>query len=304
MITLNSERGLVDIASWEDVLQLPGFRKDVDPLKHQLDAIIGRYMFGVKVNCGLSSCHQPHGRGYIVTTKAGITTNIGKDCGRNHFGVDFETTSRKFDRDITEKQNRDRLNSFVFSIEEIESRVKDLRLQHKGADWVYKRTRPLVNATKGCPEEVVQRLRAMVKTGGNLLSYQREASNSEIEQEEARTGRTIKRPHVVTEHVAPIAGIQALYPDNDIRALLIDDLATNLGKLSDTNVDTLTYNDLRNWTKWLDTVESTLVRAEAAVGFGRQLLTPINLEPFYTVLAKRDEKETFRKFLNTLSTND
>lgn len=304
MITLNSERGLVDIASWEDVLQLPGFRKDVDPSEHQLDAIIGRYMFRDKVNCGLSSCHQPHGRGYIVTTKAGITTNIGKDCGRKHFGVDFETTSRKFDRDITEKQNRDRLNSFVFSIEEIESRVKDLRSQSKGADWVYKHTRPLVNATKGCPEEVVRRLRAMVKTGGNSLSNEREASDSETEQEIARTGRTIKRPHVVTEHVADIAGVQALYPDNDIRALLIDDLATNLGKLSDTNVDALTYNELRNWMKWLDTVENTLERAEAAVGFGRQLLTLINLEPFYTVLTKRDEKDMFKKFLNTLSTND
>jgi len=304
LITLNSERGLVDIASWEDVLQLPGFRKDVDPSEHQLDAIIGRYMFRDKVNCGLSSCHQPHGRGYIVTTKAGITTNIGKDCGRKHFGVDFETTSRKFDRDITEKQNRDRLNSFVFSIEEIESRVKDLRSQSKGADWVYKHTRPLVNATKGCPEEVVRRLRAMVKTGGNSLSNEREASDSETEQEIARTGRTIKRPHVVTEHVADIAGVQALYPDNDIRALLIDDLATNLGKLSDTNVDALTYNELRNWMKWLDTVENTLERAEAAVGFGRQLLTLINLEPFYTVLTKRDEKDMFKKFLNTLSTND
>lgn len=304
MITLNSERGLVDIASWEDVLQLPGFRKDVDPSEHKLDAIIGRYMFRDKVNCGLSSCHQPHGRGYIVTTKAGITTNIGKDCGRKHFGVDFETTSRKFDRDITEKQNRDRLNSFVFSIEEIESRVKELRLQPKGADWVYKRTRPLVNATKGCPEEVVRRFRAMVKTGGNSLSNEREASNTEIEQEEARTGRTIKRPYVVTEHIADIAGVQTLYPDNDIRALLIDDLAANLGKLSDTNVDALTYNELRNWTKWLDTVESTLERAEAAIGFGRQLLTLINLEPFYAVLTKRDEKDMFRKFLSTLSTND
>lgn len=304
MITLNSERGLVDIATWDDVLQLPAFRKDVDPSEHQLDAIIGRYMFRDKVNCGLSNCHQPHGRGYIVTTKAGITTNIGKDCGRKHFGVDFETTSRKFDRDITEKQNRDRLNSFVFSIEEIESRVKDIRSQHKGADWVYKHTRPLVNATKGCPEEVVRRLRAMVKTGGNSLSNEREASNSEIEQEEARTGRKIKRPHIVTEHVADIEGVQALYPNNDVRALLIDDLATTLGKLSDTNVDALTYNELRNWTKWLDTVESTLERAEAAVGFGRQLLTPVNLEPFYTVLTKRDEKDLFRKFLSTLSSDD
>jgi len=144
----------------------------------------------------------------------------------------------------------------------------------------------------------------VVKTRGTSLSNEREASSSEIEQEEARTGRTIKRPHVVTEHVADIAGVQVLYPDYDIRALLIDDLTTNLSKLSDTNVDTLTYSELRNWTKWLDTVERTLERAQDAVGFGRQLLTPINLEPFYSVLTRRDEKDMFRKFLNTLSTNN
>lgn len=191
MITLNSKLGLVDIASWEDVLQLPGFRKDVDPAEHQLDAIIGRYLFSEKVHCGLSSCHQPHGRGYIVVTKAGIATNIGKDCGKKHFGVDFETVSRKFDKDVTEKQNRDRLNSFVFSIDEIEVRLKELRSQTKGADWVYKQTRPLTKPNKGCTEEVISRLRTMVKTSD---INEREASNAEIEQEEARTGRTIKRP--------------------------------------------------------------------------------------------------------------
>ena len=300
MITLTSERGLVDVQTWEEVLQLPGFRKDVDPSEHKLDSIIGRYMFRDKINCGLSSCHQPHGRGYIVTTKAGITTNIGKDCGKKHFGVDFETVSRKFDRDVTEKQNRDRINSFVFEIEEIESKVKDLRSQPKGADWVYKHTRPLVSANKGCPDEVVKRLRAMAKTGTFTLTQEREASSAEIEQEEARTGRSIKRPYVIAEHIADIAGVQALYSENDLRLLLIDDLQSNLDKLADTNIDTLSYNELRNWTKWIDSVESTLERAVAAVELGRQLLTHSNLDPFNAILTKRDEKAMFRQFLSSL----
>ncbi len=74
--------------------------------EHQLEAIIGRYSFLDKIKCGLSNCHTPHGRGYIVTTKAGLQTNIGKDCGKTYFGVDFETLPKKFDRDMTAAESR------------------------------------------------------------------------------------------------------------------------------------------------------------------------------------------------------
>lgn len=112
MITLNSEQGLTSIENWEDIELRPGFVKDLNPSDHQLDSIIGRYMFKDKIRCGLSNCHTLHEKGYIVTTKGGMSTNMGKDCGKKYFGVDFETMSKKFDRDITAAENRSRLCSF------------------------------------------------------------------------------------------------------------------------------------------------------------------------------------------------
>lgn len=45
MITFNSERGLVVVDNWGDIEGRPGFVKDLDPSKHGLKAIIGRYVF-------------------------------------------------------------------------------------------------------------------------------------------------------------------------------------------------------------------------------------------------------------------
>ena len=299
MITLNSEQGLLDVESWEDIESRAGFVADLNPSDHKLDSIIGRYMFKDKIRCGLSNCHTLHTRGYIVTTKEGLSTNIGKDCGRKHFGVDFDDLSKKFERDVTEKNNRNRLGSFSFQIEEIERTISDLRERPRGADWVYKNTRPLVTVGKGCPNDVVRRISAMVKSGTSALSIEREATSSELDALEA-TGQKIQRPHVISEPVADIIGLQALYPENDLRALLVLDLETNLHAFKEKDIDSLNYDELRHWTRWIDSVENTLERAANAVMLGGNLLTRANLEPFNHVLAWPDDKSLFRAYLKGL----
>lgn len=301
MITLSGERGLVEVQSWDEVLQLPGFRGDLDPKEHALDSIIGRYMFKDPIRCGLSNCHTPHTKGYIVATKAGLATNIGKDCGKSIFGVDFEAASRKFDRDVREKENRDRLTSFSFSIEEVEGTINSIRKQEKGGDWVYKNLQPLAHANRGVPDEVVRKLREMAKSGNFKLTLEREASEDEIAQEQARTGRAIRRPHIVSETVAEIAGVEALRSQYDIRALLVDDLGANLRRFQECGIDTMTPVQLRDWCKWLDGIERTLELAEAAVRYGRQLLSAGNLKPLESLIQKREDKSAFCKFLRSLA---
>lgn len=300
MITLNSEQGLTTVESWEDIESRPGFVTDLNPSDHKLDSIIGRYMFKDKIRCGLSNCHTPHAKGYIAATKDGLSTNIGKDCGKRYFGVDFETMAKKFDRDITEVENRSRLCGFSLQVEEIERVLSDLRQKPKGADWVYKKTRPLVSVGKSCPEEVVRRISAMLKNGTNTLTSEREATSSEIDAMEAMQGRKLQRPYVISESVADISGLQALYPENDLKALLVLDLETNLREFKEKDIDSLTYDELRRWTKWTDSVDSTMERAANAVLLGGDLLTQPNLEPFSRVLMKREDNSLFRAYLRGL----
>lgn len=300
MITLNSEQGLTTVESWEDIESRPGFVTDLNPSDHKLDSIIGRYMFKDKIRCGLSNCHTPHAKGYIAATKDGLSTNIGKDCGKRYFGVDFETMAKKFDRDITEVENRSRLCGFSLKVEEIERVLSDLRQKPRGADWVYKKTRPLVLVGKGCPEEVVRRISAMLKNGTNTLTSEREATSSEIDALEAMQRRKLQRPYVISESVADISGLQALYPGNDLKALLVLDLEANLREFKEKDIDSLTYDELRRWAKWTDSVDSTMERAANAVLLGGDLLTQPNLEPFSRVLMKHEDNSLFRSYLRGL----
>ena len=68
MITINTDKGLVKVSDWQDILERPGFDANLNPNKSELKTIIGRYVFGDKVKCGLSICHTPHAKGYLVTT--------------------------------------------------------------------------------------------------------------------------------------------------------------------------------------------------------------------------------------------
>ena len=45
MIILNTERGFIEVESWEDIKSLPGFVENLNPAEHELDAAIGFYPF-------------------------------------------------------------------------------------------------------------------------------------------------------------------------------------------------------------------------------------------------------------------
>lgn len=208
--------------------------------------------------------------------------------------------SKKFDRDITASENRSRLCGFGFQVEDIERTLSELRQKKRGADWVYKKTRALVSIGNGCPEEIVRRISVMVKNGTNTLAIEREATPSETEASEAMHGRKLQRPHIVEEPIAGIAGLRALYPENDIKELLVRDLETHISDFKGKDVDSLSYVELIRWAKWADTVEATIEKANAAVVLGDSLLTQSNLEPFTRVLTNREDIALFRSYLKGL----
>lgn len=300
MITLNIEKGLVRVQSWEEVETRPGFVKDLDPAEHKLHSIIGRYIFKERIRCGLSNCHTQHAKGYIVTTTDGHETNIGKDCGKREFGVDFDMLSQQFDRDITEAENRERLWSFSFQLEHLERRISDLRQCPYGADWVYRKSRALVNRGREVPDEILHAISGLVKARSNVLSRQREATKEEIEQSEAMEGRGLSGPQYVGEQIAQIQGMEALYPENDLRALLVLKLEEKLREFKNQDIDTLRYSGLKHWVKWADSVEATLEQAERAVEQGRKLLTKDNLSAFLEVATERENIDQFHKYLDEL----
>jgi hypothetical protein len=299
MITLNIDRALVTVESWSDIESRPGFVRNLDPSQHTLRSIIGRYEIKDEIHCGLSNCHQPHARGYIVLTKSGSETNIGKDCGKKYFGVEFETLSRKYDRDMRERENRDALVSFSFQLDDIEATVKELR--ESSADWVYKKSRALKTSNDGCPDEIVNRIKAMIRAQDNLLTRPREATEEEVDAIEVRENRQIKKPHYIDEPIGQIAGLVALYPENDLKQLLVLDLEANFKKFREEDVDTMNYDELLHWRKWAYEVEGKIEKAREIIAHGQSLLDEQNLNQFLKVLKGKEDTALLRGYLRGLN---
>lgn len=299
MIVLNTGKELVRLESWDDIEGRPGYSNELDPSQHKLSSIIGQYAFQAQIRCGLSNCHTPHNRGYLVVTQSGRETNIGKDCGKRYFGVDFENLAVRFDRDMREKLARENVGNFLLHLEETQRRLQDILEGDRGGAWVYKNSRPLVESARGVPSDIVRAVGAMLKTGQTLLMKDRPATERETQLAEAG-GNRVKRPHVITEPIAEIRGLDTLREENDLRKLLMVDLDTNLKALDGLNVDTMQPADVAQWSKWVNSVDASFDRAEAAIRSGRELLSAENLRPFEQILKDSAEVQRFERFLKGL----
>jgi hypothetical protein len=298
MITLNTDKGLIEITDWEDLIARPAFRGNLDPSQHKLQSIIGTYIEKEWKPCGLSNCHHLHGKGYYVVTESGLETNIGKDCGKTYLDANFDDFVRNYHRDVTNKNNRQRLWDFTFRLDEIEAKIDYLR--RTDADRLYLNCRALIQKNDGCPDKISRLVREMLKTGSNLLIGEREATEKEIKEIEFRESREIKaRPHMIEYAIAEISGLQALHAENDLRSLLVIDLQSNITDFKTKDIDSMTPTELKKWAKWVDTVEVTFGRALESVQHAKRLLEPANLRPFLQII-EGEEIPLFRRYLARL----
>lgn len=302
MITLNTEKGLVRIESWEDVIGRPGFVIDLDPSTIELKTIIGSYIFKDHVKCGLSSCHQPHGRGYLVTTKDGRETNIGKDCGKKHFSVDFEQLRNAYDRDFRNKERREQLETLLGRTPAYLEIIRELRSGSMGADSLYKDLQTLTTRGKGVPDVIVERLLQMARARNGRISIQREATALEIENLEAIHGKKIERPHYFDEEVGHLSGIASLYPEHNLKNILIFDLVENLDRLQRVQVSALSDMELLKLSKWATALDAKLSTLRRAMREAKTLLSPANISKLDVLIHGRDEKRVLSKFIEKLAT--
>lgn len=78
------------------------FRSSLTVTEHDLARFVGGYNLPKELyqRCGLchggKPCNQEHGHGFVVATKDGLETHVGKDCGLRHLGAKFEELERLF----------------------------------------------------------------------------------------------------------------------------------------------------------------------------------------------------------------
>lgn len=295
MITLNTERGLERIESWSDIESLAGFRKNINPKSVTLTSIIGRYRFSDQVTCGLSTCHHKHFRGYVVATSDGRVTNIGKDCGKTHFGVDFETLSRVFDRELLDMERREALSAAKNRLHTYAQQIEIIKNTEKGATWLNKQVNSFRNPTSGLPNSICRRLDNMVRTQSAVLKRTRRATKEEIEA--MRTTGRIKDDDrrtiiMVEDDVGVLNGLGVLSAENDIRQILIIELGETMNRLRDIDIASATSNELGQLTKRVAEIEPMLDRCRRIAALGAQFFERENLSQIAEVAETvNDEKQ-------------
>lgn len=299
MITLNTDKGLVRIESWEDVLTRPGFTVDIDPKTVALKSIIGSYAFQTFIPCGLASCHTPHGRGYLVVTSDGRETNIGKDCGKKYFSVDFERLAKMYDRDLRTKERREALIQLQHQIPNLKARILTLKEGCNGANWLHRNLTPLVETKHGLPGALTRLIQRMVKQRNGALTRSRLATAEELDLMRAQGQRIQPGQTYVDEPVGQLQGLAALYEENDLRTLLVTPMKL-LDTVEGADVDTLTGKDLRELANQAATLEPTLTQAEMAIAAGQRLLTQANLGQLSQFLTSKEDRRAFAGYLQRL----
>jgi len=301
VITLNQERELVRVSAWEDIAQRPGFTAPLDPAAHKLKGIIGQYALANDVPCGLSSCRTMHRHGYLVVTQSGHETNLGKDCGKRYFDVEFEAMRNAFDRDLRAKEQRERLFSLQFQVDEWRAKIAELRAGARGADCAWRDLRAFRESGKGVPTAVIQRLRTMLKTGSTLLEIERAATTEEADQAEAAQGRRIPRPYYVSESIGELRGLHALQDDMDLRNMLVLGLLEQFDQFERLQIDALSPNELSRWAKWATGLDAEFDKAVASLGAAHAFLDRENLARLAKAITAKEDRAEFDKFIRGLA---
>ena len=305
MITLSRERGFVRIASWNDIESVPGFTADIDPKTVKLKEIIGSYTFDALIPCGLSTCHQPHGNGFLVAAADGRVTNIGRICGKKHFDVEFTQMSRVFLAAVRAQQNREFLGELRNRLPTISTEVATIRNEQLGAAWLNTRVNQLTGKSTALPTPIINAVRQAVRRGDGTLIIERAATKREREERSAAVDvkglEHLRRntPFVVEGQIGRLDGFAALAPGNGLREIL-GVIEPFLTALSEAEIENLPDKQLRELSKVGGELDANFERLRSIVAAGRRLLTRQNVQQLMQFATSSADNRLFAAFLRDL----
>lgn len=305
MITLNIERGIVRIASWDDIESVPGFTTGIDPTTVKLKEIIGSYTFDALIPCGLSTCRQPHASGFLVAAADGRVSNIGRICGKKHFDVEFTQMSRVFLAAVRAQQNREFLAELKNRIPGVTAEVVAIRTEKHGAAWINTRVNQLTGKSSALPASIINAVRQAVRRGDGTLIIERAATKQEREQRFAAVDvkglEHLRRnaPFVVEDRVGQLDGFPALAPGNGLREIL-GSIEPFLTDLAEADIENLPDKQLRELSKVGGELDANLERLRNVVAAGRRLLARHNIQQLVPFATSSADNRLFAAFLREL----
>ncbi len=266
---------------------MDGYVPEIDLKESEFDLIIGKYREPEKVTCSISSCHTPHNRGYIVTTKDNKITNIGVNCGNKHFGVEFENQAQQLEKDYWRQETRRNLNEYSNNIEYWQNEIENISNGERGASWLIKENTVIMKRGEGLPESISKRIYEMQKTQNNMLTKERLATDREREIYKAM-GQNIQ---YMSEDIGIIHGLSGLKDIERLRDIIAHDLKPELKAFSELDIEQAPDSQLAHWQKWCSEVNQKISLVKSIIESANLFFNKENIALFSEVAENNGEEE-------------
>lgn len=278
------------INSWEDIFGIDGYTDSINPKEEKLKQVINKYELSTKGKCGLSNCGTPHFSGYIVETETGKLTNLGHVCGKKYFGTNFTVLKNKLDKEIDYLNKIKTINNAKLSIKSKADELVKIEKNWRNIETVYQAmlTEKLDN--------IKDRLELMVRQKSSVILVEHKASKSEIELEEARTGKSVETPFYITEKIGELMGLNYLAHRNIIEAMIfnINKEIMSIGKFE---TEDKTLKELNEMVKKIEHLGDHIDKANGLMSDGFSLFHRDNIEQL-AQLAGKKKRRRFNRFLS------
>jgi hypothetical protein len=268
------------IESYDDMLKRPDFQVSLDPAGVDLSKVktIGRFgPWTDTVQCGLSTCHTWHGRGFLVQFPDLRTTNVGKDCGREKFGVEWLTGANEFERSEKNAGDRHAINAVLDGREELRILIRQLIEQPLGAEWLETGKR---NFRETYPKQLCQALRdRCFRQDPRIFKHVR------LQGRELEIAKLHNQSEYKEKLIGALRGL-AIWGGDPKRSLtnvlhLIDKiLATDLEDFPTREQKKL----ISQWATACKEIQSRIDQAALLIEEGRRFFSPENMKQLYLIV--------------------
>lgn len=273
MIVLNEDgKSFVEITCWEDITSRPGYEEKVDKDEVKLKTIIGKYRLTPKQPCGISSCGTAHNRGYLVVCEGGVETNIGHDCGKNIFGVDFKTLENKFNQDTNAQRYREKIKDCQIRLDDYTRKIESIKTGEHRGQWCYEKMH--WQMTRGFQNHTLDALQLKAKLKENRIFKLREMDAREIElARETGSKETYEKVQI-----GIILGISAVTEYKKLRTLLNINLGDEFNQFSSVDADVLNFTELQRWNNWVNRLDKRIQKVESIITDCLRFLSESNID--------------------------
>lgn len=199
-------------ASFVSGMEIVDFEYDEDPVTMGC-------RFKEQEKCGIKSCGQYHNYGFIIRTKCNKFYNIGQDCGRSHFGVDFDAWTAGYDaKRKVESEKSGLINEPPKKIEQIKKILPSIIKLDRINNFIWDHIEPIAKEAHERKKDglyrglefIERRLSLETKIGEcekELEDINQQVEQGAAEQEESRTA-LLKRFRGIKDRIINIENMK------------------------------------------------------------------------------------------------